>query len=181
MSSLSQPPCPHRNRKPAPGSQCPLLLLPGYSWGPGTQQVPMCVARMDVRIETNLTDHPGIPWEADQCQCPCYNPCYNLVLSTFLRTEFKATVFHSSLAGWFHCAAKVKNYCSWESPGGPVVKTVLPLQGVWVRSLVGELRSHIPCSVAKNKQKKTFLSFLWKPKHHCSDPVPHFPNGNTEA
>ena len=30
-------------------------------------------------------------------------------------------------------------------PGGPVVKTpALPLQGVWVQSLVGELRSCMP-------------------------------------
>ena len=33
--------------------------------------------------------------------------------------------------------------------GNPVVKTVLPLQGMWVRSLVGELRSYMLCSTAK--------------------------------
>ena len=27
-------------------------------------------------------------------------------------------------------------------PGGPSVKTLLPLQGVWILSLVGELRGH---------------------------------------
>ena len=37
----------------------------------------------------------------------------------------------------------------WDFPGGPVVKTALPMQGGRVRSLVGELRSHIPCSTAK--------------------------------
>ena len=31
-------------------------------------------------------------------------------------------------------------------PGGPVFKT--PLQGAWVR----ELRSHMPCSMAKRKK-----------------------------
>ena len=29
-------------------------------------------------------------------------------------------------------------------PGGPVVKNPLPMQGTRVRSLVGELRSHMP-------------------------------------
>ena len=34
-------------------------------------------------------------------------------------------------------------------PGGPVVKTVLPLQGTQFQSLVVELRSHMPSSMAK--------------------------------
>ena len=34
---------------------------------------------------------------------------------------------------------------SGDSPGGPGV----PLQGAWVRSLVGELRPHTLCSTAK--------------------------------
>ena len=33
--------------------------------------------------------------------------------------------------------------------GSPVVKTVIPLQAAWVRSLVVELRSHMPHSVVK--------------------------------
>ena len=49
-------------------------------------------------------------------------------------------------------------------PKGPVVKTVLPLQGAQVRSLVGELRSHILRGTKiknkiKIKQKKRFLKF----------------------
>ena len=35
--------------------------------------------------------------------------------------------------------------------GGPVVKT--PMQRVRVQSLVGELRSHMPCCMAKKKNK----------------------------
>ena len=31
----------------------------------------------------------------------------------------------------------------WDFPGGPVFKTLLPTQGVWVRSLARELRSHM--------------------------------------
>ena len=38
--------------------------------------------------------------------------------------------------------------------GGPVVKTVLLMQGVQVQSLVGELRSHIAHAVAKKKKNK---------------------------
>ena len=36
-------------------------------------------------------------------------------------------------------------------PGGPVVKTAFPLQGVQVQSLVGELRSHMPCHGGMSK------------------------------
>ena len=34
-------------------------------------------------------------------------------------------------------------------PGGPVAKTVLSVQGAWVPSLVGELRSYMPHSMVK--------------------------------
>ena len=39
-------------------------------------------------------------------------------------------------------------------PGGPVVKTSLSNAGVQVQFLVGELRSHIPCSPRKQNIKK---------------------------
>ena len=39
-------------------------------------------------------------------------------------------------------------------PDGPVVKTLLPLQGARVQSLVRDLRSHMPSSVAKKKKKR---------------------------
>ena len=35
-----------------------------------------------------------------------------------------------------------------------MVKTLLPMQEPWVQSLVGELRSHMPCSMAKRLKKK---------------------------
>ena len=52
--------------------------------------------------------------------------------------------------------------------GGPLVKTMLPRQGVWVRFLVGELRSKMPClwhgmawhGICLVPQKKFFLIFL---------------------
>ena len=36
---------------------------------------------------------------------------------------------------------------------------VLPPQGVWVRSLVGELRSHMPHGMAKKKKKGRVVFF----------------------
>ena len=43
----------------------------------------------------------------------------------------------------------------WDFPSGPVVKTVLPLQGAWVQSLVQELRFHmLQCSQNKTKKQK---------------------------
>jgi len=52
-------------------------------------------------------------------------------------------------------------------PDGPVVKTLLPLQGARVQSLVRELRSHMPSSVAKKKKKDHMgnigmVYLLWK-------------------
>ena len=38
-------------------------------------------------------------------------------------------------------------------PDDPVVK-ILPVQGAWVQSLVGELRSHMLHGVAKKKKKR---------------------------
>ena len=43
-------------------------------------------------------------------------------------------------------------------PGAPVVKTVLPMQGVWVRSLVRELRSHMPHGKKQNTKQKQYCN-----------------------
>ena len=43
---------------------------------------------------------------------------------------------------------------------------MLPLQGVQVRSLVGELRSHMPCGEPKGKKKET------KQKKNARDAAP---------
>ena len=40
----------------------------------------------------------------------------------------------------------LKNTCCWDFPGGPVVKTPPSKAGGVGRSLVGELRSHMPRS-----------------------------------
>ena len=43
---------------------------------------------------------------------------------------------------------------SWDFPAGPVVETVLPMQGTEVQSLVRELTSHMPQYAAKKVLKK---------------------------
>ena len=44
----------------------------------------------------------------------------------------------------------------WRSTGED---SALPMQGAWVRSLAGEIRSHMPCGTAKKikKQNKTTM------------------------
>ena len=39
--------------------------------------------------------------------------------------------------------------------GGPVIKISLPMQAVWVWSLVGELRSHIPRGQKPKHKRET--------------------------
>ena len=52
--------------------------------------------------------------------------------------------------GEYHAAIKTEG----DFPGGPVVESSLPMQWAWVRSLVGELRSHMLWGMAKKKKKK---------------------------
>ena len=48
----------------------------------------------------------------------------------------------------------------WDFPGGPA----LPLQGAWVRSLIWELRSHVPRSAAEKKSpSKASVVSGWSP------------------
>ena len=47
-------------------------------------------------------------------------------------------------------------------PGSPVVEPIPPMLGVWVPSLVWELRSHMPPRVDKKlKKKKKVVVFIW--------------------
>ena len=43
---------------------------------------------------------------------------------------------------------------SWDFPGSPVIKIWIPVQGTWVQSLVGELRSHMANKKKEKKKKK---------------------------
>ena len=51
----------------------------------------------------------------------------------------------------------------WDFPDGPVVKTLLPLQGARVQSLDRELRSHKPHGTAKKKKgrKRNFVCSIY--------------------
>ena len=66
---------------------------------------------------------------------------------------------------WSRCGMQHPEMQTWERkvwgaarknlkaiPGGPDVKTVLPVQGLWVQSLVRKLRSHT-CRGHKKKMK----------------------------
>ena len=46
----------------------------------------------------------------------------------------------------------ILNESAWDFAGAPVVRTLLPLQGAWVQSLAGELKSLMLCGVAKKKK-----------------------------
>ena len=53
------------------------------------------------------------------------------------------------------CNSSKKLNNVWDFPGGPVVKTPCSqCRGCGVGSLVGELRSHMPLSVAPPKKEK---------------------------
>lgn len=67
-----------------------------------------------------------------------------------MRDEIAA---HSSLFPRKKYKLKARNFQDFT--GDPVVKTALPVQEAWVRSLVRELRSCMPYAAAKtNKQTK---------------------------
>ena len=61
---------------------------------------------------------------------------------------------------WPQCLFDLENHNSIileEGNSQAVVRTMLPLQGAWVESLVGELRSHMPRGTAKKNPKITIL------------------------
>ena len=47
----------------------------------------------------------------------------------------------------------LKLQSSLDFPGSLVLKTTLSVQGMWVQSLVRELRSHMPHGAAKNENE----------------------------
>ena len=48
----------------------------------------------------------------------------------------------------------------WKAPGGPVIDSMLPMQGAWVQSLVGELRSHIPHATQHCQKKEKMVVLI---------------------
>ena len=57
---------------------------------------------------------------------------------------------------------------TWDLPGGPVVKTALPMQGAWVKSLVREPGSQIcmaqPINKLNNSKNNKIVFFKKKKK-----------------
>ena len=51
---------------------------------------------------------------------------------------------------------------SWDFPDSPLVKTVLPIKGTWVQSLVGELRSHMLCGTSKKLFFLIWVQIYWR-------------------
>lgn len=54
---------------------------------------------------------------------------------------------------------------SGDFPSGLVLKAVFPMQGMWVPSLFGEPRSHMPSGAAKNKKSLQVIYFainIWQ-------------------
>ena len=62
---------------------------------------------------------------------------------------------------------------AWELPGGPVVRTLHFHQGVWVRSLVGELRSCKPHGMVKKKENVLYQNSLIPTTKHFSSVLYH--------
>lgn len=71
--------------------------------------------------------------------------------------NLNAHIFHSIVSQfvWRH-TFNLKQAIG-DLPGCPVGRTLLPLQGVWVLSLVREIRSHTPHKTAKIKKKKQVI------------------------
>lgn len=72
-----------------------------------------------------------------------------------------------------------KNARMWDFCHGSVVKSLL-LQETWALSLVGELRSHMPCAVAKKKKIEKVI-FLKEQYGLTKHPVPHLQSPPTRV
>ena len=52
---------------------------------------------------------------------------------------------------------ELKDTIYWDLPGGPSVKTLLPLQDMWILSLFGELRSNKSVGPKKTYRRYNLL------------------------
>ena len=78
---------------------------------------------------------------------------------TKARASLEVWIF-KNVRVWPQCLFDLENHNSIileEGNSQAVVRTMLPLQGAWVESLVGELRSHMPRGTAKKNPKITIL------------------------
>ena len=87
-----------------------------------------------------ITNHPQYLVAENNSYSFCSQNCNSGKVMTGL-----CPTWHRLLSGW---------HTLGDFPGHPAVNIALAMEGTQVRSLVGELRSHMLCSMAKIKKKK---------------------------
>ena len=78
---------------------------------------------------------------------------------TKTRANLEVWIF-KNVRVWPQCLFDLDNHNSIileEGNSQAMVRTMLPRQGAWVGSLVGELRSHMPRGTAKKKKKPKII------------------------
>ena len=92
------------------------------------------------------------PWTDQQYDVASHDLLsYRLVFSFIFFHEFSHSGKKSDSCYWTFHTFKIKDR---EVPGGPVIRTLLSLLRAWVWFLVGELRSHEHCGMAKKLVNK---------------------------
>ena len=89
---------------------------------------------------------------------PCSFPAiilrdYYPIVKSLLRVLVSTVGYNSKLEG-----LNLLKLFLGDFPVSPAIKTLLPMQGAWVWSLVRELRSHMPQGEAKRLKKKKTIS-----------------------
>ena len=64
--------------------------------------------------------------------------------------------YHTSMMYYYLLNNFLKSTHIWDFPGSPVVKTVIPLQGASVLSVMRELRSHMLHGADKRRKEEKF-------------------------
>ena len=97
-----------------------------------------------------ITNHPQYLVAENNSYSFCSQNCNSGKVMTGL-----CPTWHRLLSGW---------HTLGDFPGHPAVNIALAMEGTQVRSLVGELRSHMLFSMAKNKKKKN-ATLMWVCPH----------------
>ena len=93
-----------------------------------------------------------VEWDSSGSNTP--SVCYSKGIRQYLASSHPAPVLTSLLCLRFN-NSPLKIFLKRDFPGGPVVKAVQRMQ---VRSLVWELRTHVPHGMAK--KQKMFFKFI---------------------
>ena len=91
----------------------------------------------------NIQDFATLVLSIPFCSIPWQHIISSIHLSKYISKKYA----HEKQWLW------VNNAYFREFPEGPVVNTLLSVQWAWVWSLIGELRSHMLCGMAKTKSK----------------------------